>query len=113
MFIIFSTLFLPQIQNALQSMPRLIEESDTEWEQDTEAGEEGKGLEKAEISWEGTNCVRLRLDKGNFSWYELVAIDVDKPNEEEKREEGEVVVVEKWNTNRGRGRGRGWKEGED
>lgn len=80
MKIIDSTTSYADAQTKIESIPTFVEESDKDrqklysrvWENDEELPE----AVKAEVKWMGKSCVRVKLKKKSFSWYELVTVDV-------------------------------------
>jgi hypothetical protein len=66
----------------LTKIPGYMRESDIK-----RTEHQGDNVDKAVISWWGDSCIRIKLRKDSFMWYEVVAIDVEAEDDGEEKPE--------------------------
>ena len=66
----YGTVSRDDAKQRLQSIPQFVRESDKERTKD-------EPNVRAEVQWTGQTCVRIKLRKNSFCWYELITVDVE------------------------------------
>ncbi|KAF1847354.1 uncharacterized protein K460DRAFT_402716 [Cucurbitaria berberidis CBS 394.84] len=87
--IIYTTTSLTEAQQKIAKIPDFVSESDTDRRKHY-----SYGFTKAQVTQENENCVRIKLKKTSFCWFELVTVDFGDATEEEGVAE-DVDIVDK------------------